>query len=160
MSPKARPVSNLSTAKEASSFIKHAELCYCFWHHHIGQNNSFRLKKILSCFLHFLYFLMEHAVANKHFKQNFFFLIKSNSETQQNHEPEWTQPILSTALNSIYHLNFLIFISRSLQLLHVSSQSFEAEGGFYQAVTISIILHFKFLDFAICRVLVCRWVRW
>lgn len=101
VSPKDRPVSNLSTAKEASSFIKHAELCYCFWHHHIGQKNSFRLKKILSCFLHFLYFLMEHAVANKHFKQNFFFLIKSNSETQQNHEPEWTQPILSTALNSI-----------------------------------------------------------
>lgn len=125
-----------------------AELCYCFWHHHIGQKNSFRLKKILSCFLHFFYFLTEHAVANKHFKQNFFFLIKSNSETQQNHEPEWTQPVLSTVLNRIHHLNFLFFTSKSLQLLHVSPQSFKAEVGFYQAVTKIIILHFKFLDFA------------
>lgn len=30
----------------------------------------------------------------------------------------------------------------------MSPQSFKAEVGFYQAVTKSIILHFKFLDFA------------
>lgn len=157
MSPKARPVSSLSTAKEASSFITQVQLCYCFWNHHIGQKISFRLNK------HWVVFCISHiSLQNMLLQTNIlnFFFIKSNSKTQQNHEPGSKQPIPSTALNRIHHLNFLFFISKSLQLLHVSPQSFKAEVGFYQAVTKSIVLHSKFLDFAICRVLVCRWVRW
>jgi len=56
------------------------------------------------------------------------------TETQPNHQQVSRQPVLSTALNATHLRNVFLFTSKSLQLLHVSSGSFEAEAGFYQAV--------------------------